>query len=231
MSGAFQHTEGIILQSIPFQDRHQILTLFTYDVGILKIFYRGTGSAKGAVQGLWAPLTVVEVVYRERDREILPCHEIAQIDSNHFLRQDLLFLEVAADLLRTIALSQIIAKPAPLVYRLLRHYMSRISQAPDPWALALSFQLKVLNHEGLISLPFTCHVCESPITSDGYTRYSHWFCPAHQSPEGIQWTEEEVLLTYHLATCRHFREIMISSVSGRLKDKVAVLFESVLNST
>lgn len=231
MSVAFHQTEGIILQVVPFQDRNQILTVFTHHSGILKLFYKASRSKQGEIQGLWAPLTFVEIIYKEKDCELLPCHEITLIDSNHCLREELIFLDVAASLLKTVRLSQAIGKPAPLVYQLIRYYMSKICKVPDPWALAISFQLKILSHEGLIALPFSCQVCQTPISSDAYTHYSHWLCSSHKSLESTPWTESEILLAYHLANCRHFHEIMIASISPELKNKVSSFFEFALNST
>lgn len=228
MSNVLQHTEGIILQMVPFRDHDQILTLFTHHVGILKLFFKGNSNIQRKLQGPYAPFTVVEVIYREKNHELMSCHEISVIQSNYFLRQNLTFLEVAGDLLKIVQVSQINGKSAPLLYQLLRDYISRIPQMPDPWVLTLSFRLKVLKHEGLLSLPCFCTLCQMPILNAGYTHQAGWrclSCPRQELGLWTYWIEEEILLAYHLTQCRYFHELKISSCSQELRRKIDLFFQ------
>ena len=107
MSQVFQCTEGVILRVIPFRDYDQILSLFTSDAGLIKVIYKGSRSKRRRGQGLYMPLTQVEVIYCEKQGEIFSCHEMVCIESFTFLRKELVFLEVACDLLQVILTSQL----------------------------------------------------------------------------------------------------------------------------
>lgn len=142
-----QCTEGVILHAVSYQNYDQILTLFTPEKGILKIFCK-----KGKKQ--WqrhTPLTKVEVTYREKKTEICACEEIRSVDSYLSLRKQFEHLEAACELLQTIYHSQWVGKAAPLIYHLMIYYLDKTPQVVDPKLLVASFKLKVLKHEGVLN--------------------------------------------------------------------------------
>lgn len=228
MSQDFQHTEGVILRVIPFRDYDQILTLFTQDVGIIKVIYKGSRSKRRGVQGLCSPLAKVEVIYREKRGEIFSCQEMALINPFSPLRKELHHLEVACDLLQVILASQLVGKAAPQLYALLCFYFEKIPQTLNPWTLALSFRLKLLRHDGLVAFPLVCSECRQILETDAYTYESEGWCLNHQ-PLGSQvWRQDELQKIYRLANCQSFREISEERISFELQNKVAAFFEACL---
>jgi DNA repair protein RecO (recombination protein O) len=143
-------TEGMILRAASFRDYDQILTLFTPDRGILKLFCKGN-KKKRRLQGAYMPLTRVEVVYKEKNSDLFACEDVALLQSYHSLRENLPALQAACDFLQALYQSQVVGKEAPQLYNLLTFYLDKLNQIPDPWILALSFRLKILKHEGLLS--------------------------------------------------------------------------------
>ncbi len=217
MPQPFQSTDGIILRVIPFRDYDQILTLFTQDAGMIKVIYKGSRSKRRGVQGLCIPLTKVEVIYQERNSEIFNCHEMALVDSYHTLRQKLIDLEVACDLLQTIAGSQLLGKAAPQLYALLCFYLERIPQTPNPWILAMSFRLKLLKHEGVIAFPLMCSECGRVLVKSAYARETDWRCGDHQMAGSVLWEEEELQVMDRLTTCQKLSRADVLLCSSRPK--------------
>jgi DNA repair protein RecO (recombination protein O) len=228
MSQTFHSTEGVILRAIPFRDYDQILSIFTADVGLLKVLYKGKKSKKGGT-GICAPLTKVEVVYREKRGEIFSCHEMNPLHSFPSLRKELMFLEVACDLLQVILASQLVGKAAPQLYDLLCFYLKKIPQTPHPWILAASFRLKLLKHDGLVAFPLICRECGQSLQNKAFIRHSESWCADHQLG-GQSWESSELQLFYRLATSQSYQEICSSPFSLELQHKIITFFEAcVLN--
>lgn len=143
-------TEGIILQNTPYRNDDQILTLFTADQGLLKLFCNKSNSRGQR----YTPLMKVEIVYREKKSEIFACEEISLLQSNLQLRNELSHLQVGCEMIRAINKSQVVGRSAPLLYQLMVYYLDKISHVEDPWILDASFKLKILNHEGLLAVGF-----------------------------------------------------------------------------
>jgi DNA repair protein RecO (recombination protein O) len=228
MSQNFQHTEGIILRTIPFRDYDQIITLFTPHVGILKILYKGSRSKRRGAQGLCLPLTQVEVVYREKKGEIFACQEITLMNPFSFLRKELHHLQAACELLQVVLASQLTGKAAPALYALLCFYLEKIPCTLNPWTLTTSFRLKLLRHEGLSTIPFICSACQRLLHTVAYTHKSEAWCLDHRPTESQVWESKELEQIYRLTTCQSYREISKENISLELQKKAARFFDACL---
>ena len=222
-SDSFKQAEGIILRVIPFRDYDQILTLFTHEQGIIKLIYKGSRSKKRGVQGLCIPLTVVDVIYREKRGELFGCQEMTWIDSYQSLRISLPCLEAACDCLQALYFSQLVGKPAPLLYELLRFYLNRMESIQDPWTLALSFRLKLLAYDGLARFPFICSTCFQPLYDGAYLHLTDWGCSEHLN-HGIYWTAEDIQQTYCLALSQSYQQLVEEKVTPEFKEKLINFF-------
>lgn len=229
MPQIFQTTEAIVLRVIPFRDYDQILFLFT-ERGLIKVIEKGGRSKSRGKQGLCTPLTRVEVIYSEKQGEIFNCHEMTLLDAFSFLRKELLFLEVACDLVQAILASQLIGKEAPRLYALLLLYLKKIPQTACPWILASSFRLKLLKHDGLTSFPFPCFECRRILEEEAFIRGDECWC-AHHRPSGSQaWAAMELQMLYQLATCQNYREISQHDISQRMQNQIRIFFDACIKS-
>lgn len=212
--------EGIILRVIPFRDHDMIVTLFTREEGVLKLFYSGRGRARVAC----TPLMAVEVVYRERAGEIFGCQKMTCIHAYHHLRRRLVDLQVATDLLTVLLSSQLLGKSVPQLYALLLFYLEKIPQMADPFLLSASFRLKLLKHEGLIASPFACRVCGQELQERGALLGAEWRCLSHQTSGSI--LVDDLLWFYRLMDCQSYREIAQEQFPPELRGVVRDFFES-----
>lgn len=228
MSKTFLSTQGIILKAIPFRDSDQILSLFTLDAGLIKVLCKGSRSKRQVKRGFYNPLTGVEIVYCEKRGEIFSCHEMNCVESFSYLRKELLFLEVACDLLKVILASQYVGKAAPQLYALLCFYLKKIPQAVNPWILATSFRLKLLNHDGLIAFPWICSECQTVLDCEAFTRNGESWCANHKPLRSQSWDTQELQALYQLATSQSYREISSYEISHSLQNKVINFFDANL---
>lgn len=191
-------TEGILLQAITFKEADQILTAITVE-GLIKLMYKGGLSKKRGRGTLTAPLQQVEIIYSKGRSEISSCRELSLLKSFLELRQKIEFLESAGEMGAAIIATQQTYAPNPLIYKLFLYYLENIVKVDDPFALAASFKLKLLRHEGSLAIQPNCSVCS--VESTTISIYSgECYCPNHAPLEGICFSGEEIdflmLFTY-----------------------------------
>lgn len=133
-------TVGLLLQSIPYLGKSQILKVFTPDQGLIALFSRKT---------TLTPFLLAEWVFRKSSKEMHSLQECTLIDPLFSLKSSYSTLScagcIAQDLLRT----QLPQKKAPELFDLTLFYLQKLTLAPE--LLAASFRLKLLWHEGLLS--------------------------------------------------------------------------------
>ena len=99
-------TEGIVLQSLNFQDYDRILTVFTRNEGIIKLIVKGANRVKQRGGVVTAPLTHLEILYAKSRGELLKCSSLTLINANLDLRKNLSTLEAACEMTQAILSSQ-----------------------------------------------------------------------------------------------------------------------------
>lgn len=218
-------TEAVILRSIPFRENDRILSIFTFEAGLIKVIHKGN-SKKGKKQENYIPLTLVELSYREKRGEIFDCLEMSSIDSFSKLRKELLFLEVGCDLLNVILSSQLVGKAAPQLYALLIYYLKRIHLTQFPWTLAASFRLKLLKHDGIAHFPFICSECQKFLGNEAFVEGNAIWCENHRSGRSQQWNSSDLDMIYRLATSQNYREICSENISIELLNRIAIFFQA-----
>lgn len=228
MSHFIHSTEGIILRVIPFQDYHQIVSIFTPEAGLIKVLHKGSRTQRKSGKSLCMPLTKVEVSYREKKGEIFGCHELNCLEIFPDLRKELCFLEAGCDLLQVILDSQLMGKEAPLLYALLYAYLKKIPHTANPWLLAASFRLKLLKHDGLICFPFTCAECGDVLQNEAYLRDSEGWCGIHRPKGCTGWNLAELQTVYRLAESQSYKEISLLEISSSLLAKITLFFTKCL---
>lgn len=138
-------TEAILLACTPYGEHDRILTLFTEEVGLLKLFAKGRRLKRGV-----EPLTVASYLYQSGKRELGRLHEASLIRTNLHLRKSYELLMTAQKCASALLLSQMPGKPSPRLYHLLRLFLDKLPSLDLSIALS-SFLLKLLKHEGLFS--------------------------------------------------------------------------------
>ena len=226
MTRTYLSTEAIVLRAHPFRDSDQILTLFTAKAGIIKVICFGSRSQKSKWRSLCLPLTQVEIIYREKQGEIFECRDLSLIHPHHALKEHFHHLNAACDFLYSLNLSQMPGKEAPQLYELLIYFLHKIPLMSDPRVLTLSFRLKLLGHDGLLTCPFICHHCQQPILEQAFFSEGEWQCFQHQSLDALNFSEEELLVIYQLVSTKKFGDLVQITLPPDLKLKVELFFKA-----
>ncbi len=143
------HTNGIITHAIAFKEYDRIISLFTPNNGLIKVVVKGAFREKHSQGATTQPLGFIEAECVRRGGELYSCSNLEMIDSHTALRNDIKTLQAACEMLQIINATQLAEKNAPKLYQLLRIYLKQLPLAENAQAVALSFKLKTLRHEGL----------------------------------------------------------------------------------
>lgn len=197
-------TEGIILRAIDFKDYDRILTVFTEKEGVVSLYVKGANRRSNPHHQITIPFTQAEFVYTiKTNTELYTCTEISVVNYHLKLRDQPIFLKTGCDLLKMIQTSQLPEKPAPQLYQLLIKCLQVLPEFPSPQILNAVFRLKLLKHEGLLTVTHCCEHCEKPL-NDHYFLDAGSFCGQHATSKSVHFTANEVQLIEFLVTNRSF---------------------------
>lgn len=214
-------SEGIVLQSIPFKERDRILTLFTKEGGILKLFMKG----KFAFQnGLSERFTVGDFLYSQGKGEMFRFCDGSVVDQNLELRTSWEVLEMGEKMCSTLLKSQLPEKEAPELYGFLISFLKKIPLVPSLDTLWSAFLVKLLKHEGILQLDPHCSQCYEKVS----LRYGgERFCKLHAPRDSIEMTSMEEKHLERLYEERGFEGLLRETLSKEFADKVETLFSQI----
>ncbi len=145
--------EGIVLQVVKYGEQDLVITVFSAEQGLLRMFVAGGLARKGKNRLPTEPLTQAEFVYTTGAAGgLLRCREISVQEQFRFLRESYVLLEAAGQLVEVILKSQWQERPVPAMYALFKMYLVNLKYFEDFQVAVSSLRLKILRHEGLFSL-------------------------------------------------------------------------------
>lgn len=147
-----KQTEGIVLRSLEYKERQRIITLFTKKSGLTTLIIKGLSPKKPHLMALSTPFCIAEFHYLTGRSEIHHFQDATLLNNLSSLRTSFAHLRAAGEMASSILSSQLPEKKTPSLYRLLKAYFLHLHAFPEPFLLSTSFQLKLLLHEGLLSL-------------------------------------------------------------------------------
>lgn len=187
-------TEGIILQKFAFQDYDEIITVFSQDFGMMKLMVRGARKTNKGREGTTAPLMLAEFVFSQGKGDLWTSWEIHPLHPHHPLRTRLDSLQAAGTCVQTLLRTQGLHQATPALYALLKAFLKKLSTAAHPPALAASFLLKTLKHDGLLA-----------------------------EERFLTWTPDEAALARFLANCTSLQELADTPVPPHFVQHVETL--------
>lgn len=215
-------TTGIILHTLDYRDHDRILTLFTEEMGIVKLIaYR---AKKG---NNISPMILAEFVYKDGKGELGSMREITKLNEFLILRRQLEHLQASCEMLQAIRKTQMPGKAAPALYKLLLYYLEKIPSVEDPRILTSSFLLKILKHDGHYYPNGVCSVCES-VSNRGFYGGGTSYCVQHRPYGSIGITEEEAELMQLLTFGQKFSDLACLKIPNGFYEKVQKIFADQL---
>jgi DNA repair protein RecO (recombination protein O) len=225
-----EEIHGVILKTIPFGDYDQILTIFTEQDGIKNLIVKGALRKSGQSK-LTSPLTLAQFIIAKGRSDLAKCTEISPLNRHLHLRDRLESLMAAGSLIKAVLSTQQHNKPAPLLFQLLTHYLSHLDKMETssyPEALASSFQLKILHHDGMMHISPLCSLCNIPI-KQFYIAEGQCFCPQHSPSTAFTFSEEESDLLLLLTYSRSMKEMSSMAISQHFQEKITQLFSALID--
>ncbi len=224
----YTQVEGVVLSTLPFRDYDRIVTLFTFQEGILKLFVKGTKRSLIELIPLTTPFTAAEYLYTPRHSNLGRFHEGKLLQQHLALRDRFSSLEAAEQLSQALLASQIPGKPAPALYKLFRLILEQLSSIPVPYGLVAAFYLKILKHEGLFQAQPSCSICSTPL-QNSFRYQGECFCLQDAPREALSLSAEEETLLLTLAHTRSLATLMTISLPIAFLEKIKTLFHQALN--
>ncbi|KAF3363359.1 DNA repair protein RecO [Chlamydiales bacterium STE3] len=221
LNETYPRVVGIVLQTIPFQDHHQIISLFSAEWGLLRIIIKYAYAKKNfsSVEAL----NLVEICLKKGKGDLFQAHHVSLLNSYLSLRKSYACLHASLELLAAIVNSQFVQKPSPILFSLLIRYLEYMPQANSPKNLVSSFKLKILRHDGLIDLSENCSQCKKRLALSRIQE-GQFYCEEHSHPLAISLTLSEKEQLKDLAESRSFLTIDHQFLSTELEEKIHSLF-------
>lgn len=214
--------QALVLQILPFQDEHLIVTLFTHRLGLIKtlIKYR----RKVQPPTLLEPLSWGEFTLYKQKSDLYHFREGTLLDNHFFLRTHLSILQAAGKMISALLKTQLPEKPAGALLALILSFFQLLPIAENPQSIVAIFYLKLLKHEGLLQTNKQCAGCGIPINH--FLRYQgELYCKEHAPLAHLIFdaTEEETLLK--ISESKKSKELLEKQLSSECINKIYELFE------
>ena len=164
---ALVKAEGIIVRSMKMGETSKLVTLFTRELGILKVVAKGSRASKSRFGGALEVLTVVRVVYYDKENRELQFLSQADI-VEHFpnLPSDLERWGLANACGELIFRSQADTEVKPALYPALLETLRAMNEAgAEARACFYGFQMKLLGFLGVAPNLRRCQKCETEMLS------------------------------------------------------------------
>jgi DNA repair protein RecO (recombination protein O) len=208
-----EKTEGIVVRSQDYKERHRIITLFT-PLGLISLIVRNISRKNTRLLSLTTPFCHAEYLYRRSNSELLAFRDGTVLDDHLGLRQSLKSLQIAGSLANAILTSQMADKPAPALFSLYRSYHNQVPHFSNPEVLLASFQLKLLKHEGLLNIGY----CAEDDSTSPFI--------LGEGEEGFHFSDSEWDELSTLGSALQFSSLRDLRLSPFLAQKIDALFRS-----
>jgi DNA repair protein RecO (recombination protein O) len=216
-----EKTEGIVLRSQDYQEHHRIITLFSPQ-GLISLIVKGISRKNARLLTLTTPFSHGEYIYRQGQSELFRFYDGTIFDDHLNLRQHLQSLQAAGALANAILASQMIGKPAPMLYALYKSFHKQICTFDNPEPLLASFYLKLLKHEGLFFLSLHCASCGENIAQTLNNGES--LCSRHAGQGATSFSSSEWELLLSLESVQQFSTLRSYRLPLSLLKKIQDFF-------
>jgi DNA repair protein RecO (recombination protein O) len=218
-----EKTEGIVLRSQDYKERHRIITLFSPQ-GLISLIVKGISRKNARLLTLTTPFNHGEYIYYQGRSDLFRFHDGATLNDHLDLRQNLRSLQTAGALANAVLTSQMTGKPSPALFALYKSYHRQIRSFDDPEPLLASFYLKLLKHEGLLSLSSHCASCKEGMAQAFDNGES--FCYQHARQGAISFSSSEWEKLLSLESAPQFSTLRSLQLPSLFLKKVQALFLS-----
>jgi len=183
-----QKAEAIVLKTLNHGDTSKIISMYSREVGRLKLIAKGVRSPKSKAAGLFQPTRHLQVVYYTKAHSELQLFKSGELVNGFFgLENDFDRLTLAQVVVELVDRSVEDEETHPQLFQLLSDTLTRLSDPEISSAEAYwYFHLHLLRELGFRPHVGACEICHDDLDEGGYlgTRSPHLEClkchPANQ---------------------------------------------------
>lgn len=208
-----EKTPGILLTSLPYLSKGFILKVFTLESGLISLFTRKKQAPRPFCLGEWC--------YPKTGKELLFLKEFSLTDPLIELNNSYEILSAAGAIAKLLLTTQLPKIEPNTLFQLTQSYFQHLAKACLPEALALSFQLKFLRLEGLLSILPTCSECQAPSET---LFQGESLCSIHAPKDSPLLTQEEWQAILTLTFTRRFSHL--NTLEKKHIPKIALLLSN-----
>lgn len=220
-----QKEEGIVLKATDYKESSRIVSLFTKHSGMISLIVKRLSPRKPTLINLTTPLCRAEFIYRKGRSSLFTFIDGSILDLHLPLRKSYLYLKTAGNCLKMIHTTQLPEKPAPKLYHLLSLSLKNMPLFSDPSALHCLFKLKLLKHEGLLSIDTLCSRCQKEPPK--CLTQGEGLCARCAKTGGVFLNQEEWQTLFKLLFARSFKELTCLKPSSHLQKSIEICFQAV----
>ena len=160
-------TQGVVLKQTPIGEADRILSIFTPDLGKVRVVARGVRRTKSRLGGHLEPLSQVSIsVSRGRTLDVIT--EAETLRSFRALREDLRRVSEGVYLAELVESFSAEQQPNRAVYRLLLDALEWLETSGDATQAIRCFEMQLLDHSGFGPELHQCVECRSTLEPGAY---------------------------------------------------------------
>ncbi|MBI5274644.1 MAG: DNA repair protein RecO [Chlamydiales bacterium] len=214
--------EGIVIKQIPFQEEEKIISIFSKENGIVQCICKKISPKNLQTLNLTSLLCLGEFHLSGKPHTLKRFVDGSILNLHLPLREDINKFSCSMQMLRLIATTQLVDKPSPLLYQLLKVYLKNLCLLEYSPVFLLSFTLKLLKYEGLISPLSSCIDCDSSFIS--YFHEGACFCKDCTPSDAALWEKEDWDLVIKSLNIKDFDELQaIKTDKNKINDVLSKL--------
>lgn len=216
--------EGVILKSLKFKEYDRILTLYTKNEGLIKLYVKLSKRSLSSRLSLLTPFTTAEFQVSKGNSDFFRFHDGSLLDQRLFLRGKLEYLQIATQFIELTCQTQWPDQASPPLYLLLNSFLSLIPKVEEPKKLLTLFYLKLLKHEGVLQISHFCSECNKKLVAT-FRFKGECYCEKDAPPPSIVFSPEEETLLQILLALRECQQLVTLPSTESFAEKIKELFE------
>lgn len=217
--------QALVLQTLPFQEEHLIVTLFTHRLGLVKTLVKYRKKQPAA---LLEPFSFGEFTLYKHKSDLYHFQEGLLLENHLFLRNNLSTLQAAGKMVSALLKTQLPEKPGDALLSLILCFFQLLPNSHNPAGVLSIFYLKLLKHEGVLQLHPHCAECGIELN-----KFFRWkgelYCEKHAPLAYLFFEEAEEKLIHKLSKSKKSQELLDHLPQLSLIDKIDQLFEQALS--
>ncbi|MDP6065572.1 MAG: DNA repair protein RecO [SAR202 cluster bacterium] len=160
-------TQGVVLKQTPIGEADRVLSIFTRDLGKVRVVARGVRKPRSKLAGHLEPLSHVAISV-SRGRSLDPIKEAETVRSFRGVRENLQLVSEAVYLAELVESFSAEDQSSPLVYRLLLGALDWLETNGDSRGLMRYFEVRLLGESGFGPELHSCVECRATLEPGDY---------------------------------------------------------------